>query len=130
MLHLSWQLRRNRTADHVATSPHLPSLARGMKLHFRPEGKPAPPRPRNPDALMSSTIPSGPSHSRSFVLYQSPYTDKNGICTTNKGGFASGASDPTYCQRRKDACRATPTHPLQRVTESPVALAIQVRKDA
>ena len=39
-----------------------PSLALGMKLHLRPEGKPAPPRPRRPEALMSSTIWSGPVH--------------------------------------------------------------------
>jgi hypothetical protein len=31
----------------------------GMKVHFKPVGNPAPPRPRNPDALTFSVISSG-----------------------------------------------------------------------
>jgi hypothetical protein len=31
----------------------------GMKLHFMPVTKPAPPRPRSPEALTISTIASG-----------------------------------------------------------------------
>ena len=44
----------------------------GMNDHFVPVGKPAPPRPRSPDALMTSMILSWPSSSSALVLSQSP----------------------------------------------------------
>lgn len=46
----------------------LPSDSLGMKDHFSPDGKPAPPRPRRPDCFIWSTIHSLPLSRRSFVL--------------------------------------------------------------
>lgn len=43
-----------------------------MNDHLRPEGKPAPPRPRSPDFFIWSTIQSGPLATRSLVRCQSP----------------------------------------------------------
>ena len=44
-----------------------------MNEYLSPEGKPAPPRPRRPDALISLIIQSGPLAIMSLVRYQSPY---------------------------------------------------------
>jgi hypothetical protein len=53
--------------EPVGLDTYLPSETLGMKEYFRPEGKPAPPRPRKPDFLISSMIQSGPIERMSFV---------------------------------------------------------------
>ena len=45
------------TTDGRAAGDSLPATA----AHLRPVGKPAPPRPRRPEAMSSSTVAAGPS---------------------------------------------------------------------
>jgi hypothetical protein len=77
-------IRRSRSlqvpgspSSELQTRYFAPGNWRGMKLHLSPVGKPAPPRPRRPDALTSAITCSGviplPSpRSRSFFQAWKP----------------------------------------------------------
>ena len=57
--------------DHeIAAAGRLDSL--GMNDHFSPVGKPAPPRPRRPDAFISLMIQSRPLSMIALVPSQAP----------------------------------------------------------
>ena len=58
------------SVDDEISGPAVDSF--GMKDHFSPVGKPAPPRPRRPDAFISSTIHSRPFSSSALVLSHWP----------------------------------------------------------
>ena len=55
----------NRGADERTRQTGLVFFAGSMKPHFVPQGNPAPPRPRRPEALTSLTM-SGPRMVRAF----------------------------------------------------------------
>ena len=46
-------------SSELHTTYFAPGNPRGMKLHFKPVGNPAPPRPRSADFLSSAMMSSG-----------------------------------------------------------------------
>ena len=56
----TWSLKVPGSLSSALTHRYFGfGLSLGTKDHFRPVGKPAPPRPRSPDFLTLSTIASG-----------------------------------------------------------------------
>ena len=56
----------------LTTITFMRSPVFGMKLHFSPVAKPAPPRPRRPDAFTSSVTSSGASASAFLIPAKPP----------------------------------------------------------
>jgi hypothetical protein len=97
----------------------------GMKLHFIPVEKPAPPLPRMPLFLTWSMIHSGPFAIRSAVLCQSPRLTapaRKGSCLHVKQGQAASARCPrtTLIRGRRGWLGACRDHVLVSTQKKPL----------
>ena len=97
------------TACYLAPHCLRPPPALGMKDHLRPDGKPAPPRPRSPLFFISSTIQSAPFTRMSLVRYQSPRF--SAPCSGAGGCTLRSVSRRGGRQQRAGHCCPDPTRP-------------------
>src|SRR5208282_4515741 len=70
-----------------------------MKLHLTPVGKPAPPRPRSPEALSSSMIFSGGVFSRRIFSHASYPPIVRYVFSVQLPGSASGSNTTWFISR-------------------------------
>ena len=72
MMSRSLQVPGSNSSALITRKDGRPSDTFGMNDHFIPVGNPAPPRPRRPDAFISSMIASRPRAMIAAVPSQSP----------------------------------------------------------
>ena len=85
---------RARARARVRARVRVGAVALGMKDHLRPEGNPAPPRPRSPEAFMSAMICTGGGLGVGFGL-AGIAPNQAMICSSVGGGAQPHSLPPT-----------------------------------